>query len=52
MSLTRGSVDLHTHTRHSDGLDTPAELVAKCVRHGVRRLAVTDHDTLTALPEA
>jgi predicted metal-dependent phosphoesterase TrpH len=45
-------VDLHTHTRHSDGLDTPAELVAKAARHGVRRLAVTDHDTLAALPEA
>lgn len=45
-------VDLHAHTRHSDGLDTPAELVAKAARHGVRRLAVTDHDTLAALPEA
>lgn len=46
------SVDLHTHTNHSDGLDTPAELVAKAARQGVRRLAITDHDTLTALPEA
>ena len=45
-------MDLHTHTRHSDGLDTPAELVAKCARQGVRHLAVTDHDTLAALPEA
>ena len=51
MSLALGSVDLHTHTRHSDGLDEPAELVAKCARHGVRRLAITDHDTLAALPE-
>ena len=52
MSLPRGSVDLHTHTRHSDGLDTPAELVAKCAQRGVGHLAVTDHDTLAALPEA
>ena len=52
MPLAPGSVDLHTHTRHSDGRDTPAELVAKCARLGVRRLAVTDHDTLAALPEA
>lgn len=52
MYLPPGSVDLHTHTRHSDGLDTPAELVAKCARAGVVRLAVTDHDTLAALPEA
>ncbi len=52
MPMTPDGVDLHTHTRHSDGLDTPAGLVAKAARHGVRRLAVTDHDTLTALPEA
>ena len=52
MPTPLGGVDLHTHTRHSDGLDTPAELVVKAARHGVRRLAVTDHDTLTALPEA
>lgn len=52
MFMPPGGVDLHTHTRYSDGLDTPAELVAKAVRHGVRRLAVTDHDTLAALPEA
>ena len=45
-------VDLHAHTNHSDGLDTPAALVSKAARHGVRRLAVTDHDTLAALPEA
>ncbi len=52
MPMPPDSVDLHTHTRHSDGLDTPAELVVKAARQGVRRLAVTDHDTLTALPEA
>ena len=52
MPTPPGGVDLHTHTNHSDGLDTPAELVVKAARHGVRRLAVTDHDTLTALPEA
>lgn len=52
MSTPPGGVDLHAHTNHSDGLDTPAELVAKAARHEVRHLAVTDHDTLTALPEA
>ena len=52
MPIPPGGVDLHAHTNHSDGLDTPAELVVKAARHGVRRLAVTDHDTLTALPEA
>lgn len=52
MSAPARGLDLHTHTRHSDGLDTPAELVAKCARHGVRRIAITDHDTLAALPAA
>ena len=52
MPTPPGGVDLHTHTNHSDGLDTPAELVAKAAERGVRCLAVTDHDTLTALPEA
>ena len=52
MPTPPGGVDLHAHTNHSDGLDTPAELVAKAARHGVWRLVVTDHDTLAALPEA
>ena len=52
MPMPTDGVDLHAHTRHSDGLDTPAELVAKAARQGVRHLAVTDHDTLAALPEA
>ena len=52
MPTAPDGVDLHTHTNHSDGLDTPAEMVAKAARRGVRRLAVTDHDTLAALPEA
>lgn len=44
--------DLHTHTSYSDGLDTPAALVAKAAQQGLHSLAVTDHDILTALPEA
>jgi predicted metal-dependent phosphoesterase TrpH len=46
------SVDLHTHTTYSDGLDTPWELVAKASELGVWHLAITDHDTVEALPEA
>lgn len=37
--------DLHTHTTASDGLLTPAELVALADKHRVTLLAVTDHDT-------
>jgi len=46
------SVDLHTHTTYSDGADTPSQLVAKAAGVGVWHLAVTDHDTVAALPEA
>lgn len=38
-------IDLHTHSHHSDGLLSPAELVALAARRGVRLLALTDHDT-------
>src|SRR5215475_16025761 len=47
-----GAVDLHSHTTASDGSFAPAELVREAVRHGVRVLAVTDHDTTDGLAEA
>jgi predicted metal-dependent phosphoesterase TrpH len=39
-------IDLHTHTTASDGLCTPAELVARASAAGVTVLSVTDHDTV------
>jgi predicted metal-dependent phosphoesterase TrpH len=45
-------IDLHAHTEHSDGTLTPAALVGAARRIGLAALAVTDHDTTTALPEA
>jgi predicted metal-dependent phosphoesterase TrpH len=47
-----GSVDLHAHTTASDGALSPRELVRLAARHGVRVLAVTDHDSTEGLPEA
>ena len=47
---TTSRIDLHTHTRASDGLDTPAELVVNARRQGLSILGVTDHDTVDALP--
>lgn len=44
--------DLHLHTRYSDGSWTPAELVQKARQLGFAAVAVTDHDTLDAIPEA
>ncbi len=47
-----GGVDLHSHTTASDGALSPRELVQLAARHGVRVLAVTDHDSTEGLPEA
>jgi predicted metal-dependent phosphoesterase TrpH len=47
-----GAVDLHTHTTASDGALAPRALVELAWRHGVRVLAVTDHDSTEGLAEA
>jgi len=44
--------DLHVHSTHSDGLYTPAELIDLACRSGLAALAITDHDTLAAIPDA
>lgn len=41
-------VDFHTHTLHSDGTQTPQELLARLDARGVQRFAITDHDALDA----
>lgn len=43
--------NLHTHSTHSDGVYTPAELVQIAKKEGYKAIAVTDHDTATAYPE-
>lgn len=47
-----GKVDLHLHSTESDGRLSPPELVELAYRRGVRRLALTDHDTTSGLPAA
>lgn len=44
--------DLHTHSRASDGILDPAELAQRAHAHGVRVLALTDHDTTAGLASA
>jgi 3',5'-nucleoside bisphosphate phosphatase len=44
-------IDLHLHTTASDGRCTPHELVDRASRAGVTVMAVTDHDTVAAIPE-
>jgi len=46
------SCDLHSHTLHSDGALTPEALVDLAAERSVSVLAVTDHDTLAAVPAA
>lgn len=45
-------IDLHTHSRASDGTDTPAGLVRAGVDAGLDVLAITDHDTSGGWAEA
>lgn len=39
-----GSVDLHVHSRHSDGTLTPREIADRALARGVTLLAIADHD--------
>src|SRR3989338_7712470 len=39
-------IDFHSHTRCSDGSDTPLELILKMKQSGVDAFAITDHDTM------
>lgn len=45
-------IDLHAHTSHSDGTDTPAGLVDAAVAAGLDVVALTDHDVMTGWAEA
>jgi len=44
-------IDLHTHSTHSDGTLTPAELVAAAAAAELSAVALTDHDTISGVPE-
>ncbi|MCW2845788.1 MAG: hypothetical protein JWN22_3704, partial [Nocardioides sp.] len=45
-------IDLHTHSRASDGTQTPGDLVRAGAEAGLDVLAITDHDTAAGWPEA
>src|SRR5262249_57093193 len=48
----RRGADLHVHTTHSDGACSPCEVVVAAARVGLAALAITDHDTVSALTVA
>ncbi len=45
-------IDLHLHTRYSDGSLMPAEVVDLAHQAGVTALAITDHDIVDGIPHA
>jgi predicted metal-dependent phosphoesterase TrpH len=45
------NVDLHTHTTCSDGHTPPRELIRLAKQTGLHVIAVTDHDSVEAIPE-
>lgn len=44
--------DLHTHSRRSDGTDSPEQLVRRAAERGIDVLALTDHDSAAGWAEA
>lgn len=45
-------IDLHVHTSYSDGSFSPKEIVAMAKSHGLRAIAIADHDTVGGVKEA
>lgn len=45
-------IDLHLHTRASDGQWTPQGLVSHAIAHGIHTIAITDHDVTTSVKSA
>ncbi|KAL5790014.1 hypothetical protein ACOSQ2_004902 [Xanthoceras sorbifolium] len=55
-TLVRGGdkvvFELHSHSKFSDGYLSPSKLVERAHTNGVKVLALTDHDTMSGIPEA
>ncbi|MFH1649258.1 MAG: PHP domain-containing protein [Candidatus Woesearchaeota archaeon] len=45
-------MDTHMHSKASDGLWSPSEVVAYAKSQGLTAIALTDHDTVYGVPEA
>ncbi len=45
-------IDLHTHSRASDGTETPAEVMAQAAKAHLDVVGLTDHDSAAGWPEA
>lgn len=49
--ILRNTVDLHTHTKFSDGTLTPSELIDLAESQELYAIALTDHNSASGLPE-
>jgi len=45
-------IDLHTHSLHSDGAQTPTDVVRTAAAAGLSAIALSDHDCITGVQEA
>jgi len=45
-------VDLHIHTKHSDGISSVDEVLEAALAQGLQAISITDHDTVDAYPAA
>ena len=45
-------VDLHLHSFYSDGVNSPTHVVQKAKSNGLKRISLTDHDSLDGFAEA
>ena len=43
--------DLHTHSIFSDGTFTPAEIIEAAIANNLSAVALTDHNTVSGLPD-
>ncbi len=48
----KGNVDLHIHTKNSDGAFTVDQVLDVAEKRGLSTISITDHDTLSAYPYA
>lgn len=57
MSIVYDRIDIHNHTRYSnlrlrDALATPEQLIDRAIEIGLKGIAITDHEALSAHPKA
>ena len=45
-------IDLHIHSTNSDGSWTPAKIIERAIKYELAAISITDHDTVSGIPEA